>query len=186
MLFELCWHTLLITSPFLILQPNAGHNLIPFLLQILLCSLQQIYCLSFPYWQPPPEWFPSNRRNFWFSASWLRHHPTLWFRKKFGNQWTKFMLRKRREQNMEHNGTIWASCFEQMLFAAGSSRSKYICSRAVASHPRQTSCNKVNECARSMHRMNRAKPSKALVSQCQFLDSVWQCLCIFDLIKIKI
>jgi hypothetical protein len=55
---------------------------------------------------------------------------------------------------------IW---FEKVFFAAGSSRSKYICSRAVSSHLRQTSGNKaiadtntthaVNECAKSMHRM---------------------------------
>ena len=57
-------------------------------------------------------------------------------------------------------GNIRASCVEKVFFAAGSSRSKYICSRAVASHPRQTSGNKaiadmntthaVNECARSI------------------------------------
>jgi hypothetical protein len=49
--------------------------------------------------------------------------------------------------------------FEKVFFAAGSSRSRYICSRAVASHPGQTSGNKaiadtntthaVNECAKT-------------------------------------
>ena len=55
--------------------------------------------------------------------------------------------------------------FEKVFFTAGSSRSKYISSRAVASHPRQTIGNKVIadtntthagnecECARRMHGM---------------------------------
>jgi hypothetical protein len=83
--------------------------------------------------------------------------PTLCFRKKF------WKLKNLIGENKIRK--YLSVLFEKVVFAAGSSRSKYICSLADASHPRQleTSGNKaiadtntnhaINECARSMHRI---------------------------------
>jgi hypothetical protein len=67
------------------------------------------------------------------------------------------------------NGNIYECCspFFRVFFTAGASRCKYICPRALASHPRQTSGNKViadkntnqaaNKCAITLVQENAPK-----------------------------